>query len=77
MFGFAASGPLLLSGNWVQESARAACVFCLAAGIEIAQRLIYSHHTEWWDFEIDAVGILTAFVAIRFWRIRRQWAERR
>jgi hypothetical protein len=71
MFGFAAIAPLLLSGNRAQESARAFFVLCLAVAIEIAQRLIYGHRTEWWDVEMDGAGVLLAFVAIRFWRLRR------
>ncbi len=68
LFGFAAVIPLLLSVNRAQECARVICVFGLTAAIEIAQGLIYGFRTEWRDLAADGVGILIAFVAIRFWR---------
>jgi hypothetical protein len=70
LFGSAAVLPLLLSENRVAESVRALGILCLAAAIEIAQSRIYHHKTEWSDLEFDFIGVLTVFVAIRFWRIR-------
>jgi hypothetical protein len=70
LFGFAAVIPLLLSANPADESARALCVFCLTGAIEIAQGLIYGFRTEWRDFAADGIGVLIAFLAMRFWRIR-------
>jgi len=70
LFGFAAVIPLLLSVSPAHETARALCVFCLTGAIEIAQGLIYGFRTEWRDLATDGIGILIAFLAIRFWRIR-------
>jgi len=70
LFGSAAVLPLLLSENRVAESVRAFGILCLAAAIEIAQGRIYHIKTEWSDIEFDCIGVLTVFVAIRFWRIR-------
>ncbi|MGD1070139.1 MAG: hypothetical protein ABSB15_08360 [Bryobacteraceae bacterium] len=71
LFGLAAAAPLLLSENRLRTSVRALCVLCLAGAIEIAQGLIYRYKTEWSDFGSDGVGILIAFAAIRFWRVRK------
>jgi|SRR5580658_9753072 hypothetical protein len=70
LFGSAAVLPLLLSENRVAEAVRAFSILCLAAAIEIAQSRIYHLKTEWSDLEFDCIGVLTVFVAIRFWRIR-------
>jgi hypothetical protein len=70
LFGSAAVIPLLLSVNPAHECARALCVFCLTGAIEIAQGLIYGRRTEWQDLATDGIGVLIAFLAIRFWRIR-------
>ena len=69
LFGLAAVVPLLLSGNRTQEAARALYVFGLACAVEIAQSRIYHYHPpEWRDIEIDGIGILIAFLVIRFCR---------
>jgi glycopeptide antibiotics resistance protein len=70
LFGFAAVIPLLLSVNRAQECARVICVLGLTGAIEISQGLIYGFRTEWRDLEADGIGVLIAFVAIRFWRFR-------
>jgi hypothetical protein len=71
LFGSAAVGPLLLSGNRIQEAARALSFFCLAGAVEFTQSWIYRYpHPEWKDFEVDGIGVLIAFLAIRFCRIR-------
>jgi hypothetical protein len=75
LFGLAAIIPLLLSGNWTQEAARAFSVFCLGVGVEIAQGLMSRHHPEWRDVKVDGIGVLAVFLAIRFCRIRRAMRE--
>jgi hypothetical protein len=56
--------------NRAQECARVICVLGLTGAIEISQGLIYGFRTEWRDLEADGIGVLIAFVAIRFWRFR-------
>jgi hypothetical protein len=68
LFGLAAMVPLLLGESGLQQAARALSVVFLAGGVEIGQALIYHKRIEWRDVEFDALGVLIAFVLVRFYR---------
>jgi hypothetical protein len=74
LFGLAATVPLLLGESAWQEAGRALALVFLAGGVEIGQALIYRKRMEWKDVEFDALGVLIAFLLVRFYR---RWGGRR
>jgi hypothetical protein len=68
LFASAASVPLLLAEDGWHEAARAFCLICFAACVEIAQSALYRKPIEWSDVGFDAVGVLGVFAAVRVYR---------
>jgi hypothetical protein len=46
-------------------------ILCLAAGLELRQRQIFSIPFEWWDVRDDCIGVILALLLVRFTPLKR------